>query len=352
MKFAALFTTCLGSAFRALWSARACARFLTEGVPNWVLVVCRQGQAHEPGNSRAQVDGAPLRKRQQAAALQDLSNHALRFLAILAAAWGLLAHAQEPPQPEQAPPTNELRQADELDQAAESTASEELPPTDESNGPASTRLRHDKPLLHTNAVPAAPAPNGGARRLESERQNRNQAAAQPAPASETSAGQAANAVTGPASLQYSAFRLITERNIFDPNRMPHTPSGPRPAPKVVESFALVGTMSYGKGDFAFFDGTSSEYKKVLKASDSIAGYRIVAIEPDSVRLARDTNQMVLAVGNQMRRQEGGPWVQAAGTGESAASSGGASNSASAGSSSGSSTSDILKRLMERRREQE
>src|SRR5437016_4611968 len=56
---------------------------------------------------------------------------------------------------------------------------------------------------------------------------------------------------------FNSFRIITQRNIFDPNRSGigrpftrHNPSSNR----TIDAFALVGTMSYEKGKFAFFDG--------------------------------------------------------------------------------------------------
>ena len=81
----------------------------------------------------------------------------------------------------------------------------------------------------------------------------------------------------------------------------------RPRPKSVDSLTLVGTMSYEKGTFAFFDGTSSEYKKALKLTDSIAGYKVTNIAPNGVKLASGTNELELSVGAQLRREENGPW---------------------------------------------
>ena len=62
---------------------------------------------------------------------------------------------------------------------------------------------------------------------------------------------------------YATFsRVITERNIFDPNRYSHAPGAPRTyrprSRSMVNSapaFSLVGTMSYAKGQFAFSAGT-------------------------------------------------------------------------------------------------
>ena len=150
---------------------------------------------------------------------------------------------------------------------------------------------------------------------------------------------------GAGPLDYAAFRLVTERNIFDPNRQPHTP-GARSQPKT-DSFTLVGTMSYDKGDFAFFDGITPDYKKVLKPADTIAGYKVVAILQDSVKLEKENKNLDLPVGSQLRHQEDGTWVQAAGAGSYAASSAAGGAPASDTASSGA-DSDILKRLMQRR----
>src|SRR5262245_16650 len=70
-----------------------------------------------------------------------------------------------------------------------------------------------------------------------------------------------------ASADYSAFKIITDRNIFNPQRHARVNGQERKEanrPATVDSFSLVGTMSYAKGTFAFFDGSSSEYRKVLK----------------------------------------------------------------------------------------
>ena len=47
----------------------------------------------------------------------------------------------------------------------------------------------------------------------------------------------------------------------------------------IDFFVLVGTMSYEKGFFAFFDGSHSDYKRVLKREETIAGFKVAAIGP-------------------------------------------------------------------------
>lgn len=168
---------------------------------------------------------------------------------------------------------------------------------------------------------------------------------------------------------YSAFSIIAERNIFDPNRYYRPPGSPMPRsrPRVSEFLALTGTMSYEKGTFAVFNGTLSDYQKVVKRADTIAGYTVEDIEPNSVKLAAGTNEVTLKVGTQMRRDDGGQWEVA---GEAVPFPGSASSSGNFGSSpsrssevnpastaapAGESTatasgddSDVIKRMMQRR----
>jgi hypothetical protein len=169
---------------------------------------------------------------------------------------------------------------------------------------------------------------------------------------------AAQRDNAPARPDYSNFSLVYERNIFDPNRVPSRPSRnrTRELPNRVESFSLVGTMSYEKGTFAFFDGTSSDYKKALKLSDSIAGYKVTNITPDAVKLASGTNQVELRVGMQMRSEDGGEWQRST-QAQSYAETSAASTSVVSTSSSPASNpaplpsgadSDVVRRMLERR----
>ncbi|HZV34192.1 MAG TPA: hypothetical protein VFB72_06400, partial [Verrucomicrobiae bacterium] len=113
-----------------------------------------------------------------------------------------------------------------------------------------------------------------------------------------------NSATG---LDYNSFDIISKRNIFNPNRSnrPIRNEGPRVR---VDSFTLVGTMSYDKGEFAFFDGTSSEFRKAYKPADTIAGYRIGEVDHNGITLLAAGNKVIhLAIGMEMKRQDGGPW---------------------------------------------
>lgn len=108
---------------------------------------------------------------------------------------------------------------------------------------------------------------------------------------------------------FSTFKLVTERNIFNARRRGRTTGNDRPRTRGVraEYAALAGTMSYDKGNFAFFDGSSSEFSKSVKVSDSIAGFTITDIQRSFIKLESGTNKLELQVGMQLRREQGGDW---------------------------------------------
>ena len=265
------------------------------------------------------------------------------------------------------------------------------------NPPAATAVGKTDVSGGPSNSPAPPAPltqtNGPSSPLQAELSN---AISQAKPALETNtqpepASQAASSpgsTPGPPSGEapiaagrrpdYNSFRLIADRNIFNPNRFPRSGGSERREfrrPTRVDSFSLVGTMSYEKGLFAFFDGSSSDYRKALQLSEAIAGFKVTGIANDRVALASGTNTVELRMGMQMRREEEGDWsvsarsespvassasppdnLPAAPTGPDAGpASVGAPSEASATASTnaepaatGGSDSDVLKRLMERR----
>jgi len=175
-----------------------------------------------------------------------------------------------------------------------------------------------------------------------------------------------NGVPGPTD--YSSFsRFITERNIFDPNRYPRYSATPRPRPyarpsRSAPAFSLVGTMSYEKGMFAFFDGNQPELRKVLSKSGSIAGYNVTEITPSGVTLQTpDKKEMVEMKIGEMMRQEGSSWQPAdrsdfgadAGGTESTTSpeTGISSPDTSPAPSPALEANDILKKLMQQRQQE-
>lgn len=137
----------------------------------------------------------------------------------------------------------------------------------------------------------------------------------------------------------AAFRIISERNIFNANR-----SGGRVTvantrrPTRIDHFTLVGTMAYAKGAFAFFEGSSSEFDKVAKANDVIAGHKLVDVLADGVMLEADGKQLELLIGWGMRREDAGVWqvveVSSGGSNGGAGSGSALSRTSDSGSRSG------------------
>jgi len=158
--------------------------------------------------------------------------------------------------------------------------------------------------------------------------------------------------TAPAvdSHDFAAFRIIPERNIFNPNR---TSRGAAPVktdpdkPPRVDTFALLGTMIYEKGNFAFFDGSSSDYHKVLTPTNSIAGYTLKRVNPEGVQLEKEGKIVELGVGQQMKKQEEGEWTISAATVAAQPTNASNGSNTSTATSSGS-ENDVLKRLLEKR----
>ncbi len=170
------------------------------------------------------------------------------------------------------------------------------------------------------------------------------------------------------SVEFSDFRIISQRNIFNLNRVPPRSSKgvPAPAPPVADAFSLVGTMTYEKGTFAFFDGTRPEYRKVIAPTNTIAGYTLVAILPSSVWLETRGTQFEMKLGTQLRRGEtsarlygdglgatgydnaSGTAVTPAPTPSTSASPAASGSGATAASPD---ASEILKRLMQKREQE-
>jgi hypothetical protein len=158
----------------------------------------------------------------------------------------------------------------------------------------------------------------------------------------------------PAGPGMDAFKILAQRNIFDPNRRPNSGRAPRPPvesrPPRVETISLLGTLISDKGAFAFFDGTDTKYQKVLSASGEIAGYKVSRITQRSTRLTSKDAAIEMKVGMQLRLQEDGKWRLVAEAGPATGGSGTSASSSSSteGLDADSAASDVLKKLMQQR----
>ena len=126
----------------------------------------------------------------------------------------------------------------------------------------------------------------------------------------------AETTNAPVHASFSDFQIVSDRNIFNPNR--YARSGTRTyTPRQTRrttSFTLTGIMSYGEGEtpgtYAFFDGSSADFRQALQLDGTIANFKVSRVTLDSVTLLNDTNQYVLKIGYQLRQESPGHWVVA------------------------------------------
>jgi hypothetical protein len=151
-----------------------------------------------------------------------------------------------------------------------------------------------------------------------------------------------------------AARVVANLNIFDSTRIDRTgrpaarPATPAPTPQTI---ILVGTMSYAKGLYAFFDSPEPAWRKVLPASATIAGFTIARIQPDGVVLTRAGASFPLRITRQLRRSPGGDWSVADAPPIPAAPAADAPADNPASSPLPANASDALRRLMEQRQQE-
>ena len=163
------------------------------------------------------------------------------------------------------------------------------------------------------------------------------------------------------------FRIIWDRNIFDPNRTAsfndsgddggsyETPMGDR--------LVLLGVMIDGGEAVAFFDGSPSELGGNIELGGEIVGYRIVSIRTDYVKLAKGDQRIKIAVGAGLIREGEGEWEPSEGPLERVSNivdtpevnddpAPTSSSSDETNTESGdSSDDDVLRRMMERRNQE-
>ncbi len=165
----------------------------------------------------------------------------------------------------------------------------------------------------TATTPTATTPESGSAEIRSDRDNGSRSRRPDRRRDQTESDESAEVSTnGPViGTDFTSFRLIPDRNIFNVNRSARSTRPTRESAASrsvqVDSFALVGAMSYAKGDFAFFDGSGSEFRKVLKPGDSIGGFEVKSVGLNSVNLDASGKSLELAIGSHFRREDGGEW---------------------------------------------
>ncbi len=174
----------------------------------------------------------------------------------------------------------------------------------------------------------------------------------PKPSSAAKSSERPKAVA-PAGPTFETYRLIGDRNIFNPNRVGRSRSADTPAPRT-EVISFVGTMQYEKGLFAFFDSPDAAYRKALNEGGALGKFTVKSITADSVELERDAKPLTLKMGQQLRRPDGGEWSVVGAEivrSEARAAEAAANPGPGAPIAIPADASDALRRLMEKRQQQ-
>lgn len=169
-----------------------------------------------------------------------------------------------------------------------------------------------------------------------------------------SASTATNTVAAPSTpppLDPATFvKFIAERNIFNPDRRKaESRRQERPRNTVTPTLTLVGTMDYAKGNFAFFDGPASEYRKTLATGGTVAGYTLTAIQQSSVTLRPQKGAPItLKIGVPLRLDNAAP-VEV--DGNAAAPGDSSKGNDEAPPAASGDAGDILRKLMQKRQQE-
>jgi hypothetical protein len=106
---------------------------------------------------------------------------------------------------------------------------------------------------------------------------------------------------------FDTFRLVSDRNIFNPNRTGRRDRPNEEQPPRLDVITVVGTMESDRGLRAFFDGSESSFRRAVRVGESVDNFKVTKISPNVVDLERDGKNLSVSVGQQLRRPEGADW---------------------------------------------
>jgi hypothetical protein len=177
---------------------------------------------------------------------------------------------------------------------------------------------------------------------------------------------------------FGAFRIVVDRNIFDPTREQPKPNPQTaPPPEQPDHLDLVGVLISEREAVAFFEGAGATGGGACKRGQTVGDCTVSAIATSTVTLERGAEKIQLAVGRRLSTWKSGKWeVVEAPAGSSTRSGAGESADPARDRQSasprekegretnatdrkpdgkkgkdGGSSEDVLKRLMERRQKE-
>ncbi len=171
---------------------------------------------------------------------------------------------------------------------------------------------------------------------------------------------------GKNAVAFDDFRLVVERNIFDPERRRREPENVRtealPERPPTDRILLVGVLVEEATAYCFFESDVREYRGVAALGESLGDLRVAEIKTGEITLAEGERTIKMSVGMSLMKEGDGEWQQDSpgassagldvGDEERESSSETASEAGSqgkAGDSGG--MSDVMRRLMEKRKQE-
>jgi len=154
--------------------------------------------------------------------------------------------------------------------------------------------------------------------------------------------------------------MVADRNIFNADRSRRSsrsgPAAERPKQVQINTISLVGFLGSSQGDRAFFDGSSSSYRKALKVGESTGDLKLKSVCVENAVVEIGGKPFTLRVGDQLRREEDGPWIVSSGRNDGGRPAGAESSTPGAEpappSTGDADTDSALQRLLKRRQLEE
>lgn len=155
---------------------------------------------------------------------------------------------------------------------------------------------------------------------------------------------------------FSSFSLVTERNIFDPDRRPHSrDSAPvnvsPPSRTLPPVLTLTGVLLADNDKTVFLTGSRAGLSGVFRPGDMVSELTIRDVATDKITVETAAGQVVSwAVGASLKH-ENGNWIPSDASASPAGQAVEAPAGESAAATSGDSAMDILRRLQEKRKKE-
>jgi hypothetical protein len=112
----------------------------------------------------------------------------------------------------------------------------------------------------------------------------------------------------PQPVNYDSFKIILDRNIFDPNRSSRShKTSPPEKPKEVETINLLGTMSYEQGSFAFIESNNPPYNQTVREGEKFSNCTVGKIFLTHLILTAGEKEIRWPVGAKIYREDQGNW---------------------------------------------